>query len=248
MFIMTNNLQKNGMTPLYEQVADWIRNNIYNGTWGYGQQIDSENSIVNFLKVSRGTVKKAIAILCDEGLLSQVQGKGTFVTDNKISYPLSKGLLSFAEALAERNIQFETMVIEAHIEPANPYTADRLNISPGDDVFYLKRVRSVDGEPVMLIENRVNISLCRGVEYVDFTKESLFTAIERIAGTKIKFSESQYAARVVGRERAAFLQVSDDAPVLHLVQLVHLDSSKVVEFGNVWLKSNRYYLGTVYQR
>ena len=245
---MINQLQKNSTTPLYEQVANWIRNNIYDGTWGYGQQIESENGIVSALQVSRGTVKKAIAILCSEGLLSQVQGKGTFVTDNKISYPLSKGLLSFAEAMTEKNIQFETKVIESRVEPVNSYIAERLNLNTGDDVFYLKRVRSVDGEPVMLIENRVNLSLCRGIEKVDFANEALFTAIERISGMKIKFSESQYAARVVGKERAVYLGVPADAPVLHLVQLVHVDSSKIVEFGNVWLKSNRYYLGTVYQR
>ncbi|EPK1728075.1 GntR family transcriptional regulator, partial [Escherichia coli] len=45
-----------------------------------------------------------------------------------------------------------------------------------------------------------------------------------------------------------FLDISEDAPVLHLEQLVFFSRGLPVEFGNVWLKGNKYYLGTVLQR
>lgn len=234
--------------PLYLQVADWIRENIYGGDWNYGEQIISENQIVDMLKVSRGTVKKAIAILCNEGLLTQVRGKGTFVTDNNIAYPLGRGLLSFAESLERQNIKFATEVIKEKIEKANAYTSQKLNIPEGSDVFYLERIRSVDGEKVMLIENRINIALCKTIDEIDFTTNYLFPMIEKISKRKIKFAESKYAARIVGQDRAQLLNIPEDAPVLHLEQIVHLDTNVPVEFGNVWLKSNKYYLGMVYQR
>lgn len=63
--------------PVYLQVADYLRNNIYSEEWGKGEQIPSENQIMKSLEVSRGTVKKAVNMLVEEGLLYQIQGKGT---------------------------------------------------------------------------------------------------------------------------------------------------------------------------
>ena len=48
--------------PVYLQVADYLRNNIYSEEWGKGEQIPSENQIMKSLEVSRGTVKKAVKV------------------------------------------------------------------------------------------------------------------------------------------------------------------------------------------
>jgi DNA-binding GntR family transcriptional regulator len=200
------------------------------------------------LEVSRGTVKKAVNMLVEEGLLQQIQGKGTYVTEGNISYPLGKGLLSFAESLESQKLSYETKVITSEFRKATKEIASKLGISIGDDYLYMKRIRYVEGEKVMLIENRLNSNLCKGIEKHDFNIESLFKVIEQITGAKIAFSESRYAARVVGEKRARELEVASDSPVLHLEQLVYLEGGTPVEFGNVWLKANKYYLGTILQR
>ncbi|EDE1397649.1 UTRA domain-containing protein, partial [Salmonella enterica subsp. enterica serovar Derby] len=101
---------------------------------------------------------------------------------------------------------------------------------------------------VMLIENRINIDLCPGIIDVDFTRENLFSAIERLSDKKISFSESRYAAKLIGNERGHYLDIGEDAPVLHLEQLVFFSRGLAIDFGNVWLKGNKYYLGTILQR
>lgn len=234
--------------PIYLQVADYIRNGIYSEEWGKGEKIPSENQIITELEVSRGTVKKAVSVLVEEGLLEQIQGKGTYVTGGTISYPLGSGLLSFAETLESQKLSFETKVVTSEFRKATKEIASKLGISVGDDYLYMKRIRYVEGEKVMLIENRLNSSLCKGIENYDFNKESLFRGIEKITGSKIAFSESRYAARVVGEKRAKELDVTPDSPVLHLEQLVYLEGGTPIEFGNVWLKANKYYLGTILQR
>lgn len=234
--------------PIYLQVADYLRNGIYAEEWGKGEKIPSENQIMADLEVSRGTVKKAVNMLVEEGLLQQIQGKGTYVTEGNISYPLGSGLLSFAESLENQKLSYETKVITSEFRKATKEIASKLGISIGDDYLYMKRIRYVEGEKVMLIENRLNSTLCKGIEQHDFNRESLFKVIEQITKTKIAFSESRYAARVVGEKRAKELEVAPDSPVLHLEQLVYLEGGTPVEFGNVWLKANKYYLGTILQR
>lgn len=77
--------------PLYMQVSEWVRGKIYKGELSKGDRIPSENQIMEILQVSRGTVKKGVTMLVNEGLLVQVQGKGTFVKKENISYSLGKG-------------------------------------------------------------------------------------------------------------------------------------------------------------
>jgi len=243
-----NTVLKNSEVPLYLQVSEWIRGNIYKGDLTTGDRVPSENQIMDMLGVSRGTVKKAVTMLVNEGLLVQVQGKGTYVKSENISYSLGEGLLSFAESLESQHLHFETEVIESRMDTASKLVASRLGIELGAPILYLKRVRSVEGEKVMLIENRINIAHCPGIEKVDFNKNNLFPTVERLSGKKIASSESRYAAKIIGAERGHYLEVHEDAPVLHLEQVVYFENSIPLEFGNVWLKSDKYYLGTVLQR
>lgn len=243
-----SSILKDSEVPLYMQVSEWIRENIYKGELSKGDRVPSENQIMEILHVSRGTVKKGVAMLVNEGLLVQVQGKGTFVKKENISYSLGEGLLSFAESLASQHLSFTTEVVDSYIEKASKGVAEKLQIAPGTPIFYLKRIRSVEGEKVMLIENRINIALCPGITEVDFSNNNLFQTVETMTGNKIEYSESRYAAKIVGSERGYYLDVNEDAPVLHLEQLVFLDNHLPFDFGNVWLKSDKYYLGTVLQR
>ncbi|MBA8867091.1 DNA-binding GntR family transcriptional regulator [Pantoea agglomerans] len=239
---------KDSEVPLYLQVSEWIRENIYQGDLTTGDRVPSENQIMDMLGVSRGTVKKAVTMLVNEGMLVQVQGKGTFVKSENISYSLGEGLLSFAESLESQHLHFETEVIESRKDVASKLVASKLGIEVGAPILYLKRVRSVEGEKVMLIENRINISHCPGIEDIDFNSNNLFPTVERLSGKKIASSESRYAAKIIGAERGHYLEVHEDAPVLHLEQIVYFENNIPLEFGNVWLKSDKYYLGTVLQR
>ena len=241
-------INRDASTPIYIQVADYLRNSIYAEEWGKGEKISSENQIMSELGVSRGTVKKAVNMLVEEGLLEQIQGKGTYVTESNISYPLGQGLLSFAESLESQHLTYQTKVITLEFRKATKEIESKLGIEVDDEYLYMKRIRYVEGEKVMLIENRLNSKLCPGIEQYNFNEVSLFKAIEKTSGRKIAYSESRYAARVVGEKRAKILEVSADSPVLHLEQLVHLKGGTPIEFGNVWLKANRYYLGTILQR
>src|SRR5690625_3145953 len=62
------------------------------------------------------------------------------------------------------------------------------------DLMLLKRVRYIDGEPVILIENLINKALCPGIEKVDFEKETLFQTIENLSNEKIKFGVRDFNA------------------------------------------------------
>lgn len=241
-------IQKDGAVPLYVQIADWMREQIYQKDWEAGQKLPSEQELQKLLTVSRGTLRKAISLLVKEGLIVQMHGKGTFVSAAMISHPAGRNLLSFAESLRDQGIEFRTKVIEKHVQEASHFLAEKLRVEERAPIFFLKRVRYVGDEPIMIIENRINMALCQGIEDAKFEEQTLFSQLELLSGRRIKYSHSRYAARVLGKERGALLEAAQDAPVLHLEQLIFLENSLPIEWGNVWLKSNRYIVGTVLER
>lgn len=65
--------------PLYAQLAELLRRRIGEGAWGQGDRIPSQGELAEQFHVARVTVRQAIALLEQEGLLESRRGRGTFV-------------------------------------------------------------------------------------------------------------------------------------------------------------------------
>lgn len=232
-------LTKQEGTPLHALVADYVRERVYSKEWGVDQPIPSEHELSQMLGLSRGTVKKGVRTLVDEGLLVQQRGRGTYVTKPVMARPASGHLLSFAEAMGEQGITHETRVVAKEIRQASKLCAEKLSLEEGEDYLYLERVRSVDGQPVMYIESHLNLRVCPELDSVDFAQESVFAAMERTSGMAIGRSRVAYRARVAGTRRGELLACDEHAPILQMEQLVHLADGTPVEWGSVWLPANR---------
>lgn len=242
-------LERDTSVPLYIQIADFLRDKISAHEWEPGTKIPTEYELCEMLGVSRGCVKRGLRMLVDEGLLVQYRGRGTFVTEKRIIlHPTGNTLLSFAESLRSQGIDFRTEELGSGMVPADEFLARELFIEEGAPVFFLRRVRYVGDKPIMYIENRVRADEVPGIEKVDFSVETLFQTIERLAGKKIGFSNARYSAEIAGEIRGRALGVSADSPVLHLEQHVFYSDDQPAEWGNVWLQAYRYVVGTVLPR
>jgi GntR family transcriptional regulator len=63
----------------HRQLASWIRERIESGEFPPGRRIPSETDLVQMSGVARGTARRAIAVLRDEGLTVTIGGRGTYV-------------------------------------------------------------------------------------------------------------------------------------------------------------------------
>lgn len=72
-------LQRNRSEPLYLQIANYLRGQIANGTFVPSAALPSEAELTALLEVSRPTVRQALSLLMEEGLIERVPGRGTFV-------------------------------------------------------------------------------------------------------------------------------------------------------------------------
>lgn len=78
-------LKSNTTEALYEQLLVHFRTQILNGTLSAGEKLPSEPDIVEEFGVSRGTVRQALGILVNEGLVERVHGSGTYVRELPVS-------------------------------------------------------------------------------------------------------------------------------------------------------------------
>ncbi len=233
-------IDKNNPNPYYRQIADWIRKKIATKEWKVNHQLSSEEELSKELGVSRGTIRRAISDLIKEGILIQIQGKGTFVAEKKVFYPFGQELVSFAESMARNGLNFTTKVLEMKTIRADELIQDKFSIKGNKKVLFLKRIRYVDEEPVIVIENYINIEICPGIDQVDFAKTTLFDSIESLSQQKIGFGKRQFNAIGLDKEKAELLSLSINTPVLFLDQITYLDNMTPVEFSNIWLKSDKY--------
>lgn len=90
----------------YQELKDYVYNLIQNGTLKSGDRLYSENELSAMFGISRQTVRKAIGMLEEEGVLRRVRGSGTYVGDNR------------QENLEKRNrIAVVTTYVDSYIFP-----------------------------------------------------------------------------------------------------------------------------------
>ena len=240
-------LNKRISAPLHMQLADFLREKIYSRAWGSGMRIPSEHDLMAQFGISRGTVRRAIRSLVGEGLLIQEHGRGTFVSEPGISHPAGVRPFSFAESLHNQGKDFVTHILDSFVVPASLDVARELGIAEGTDVLFLRRVRTVGGEPFICQEGWFNLSACPGLDKVDFTKESAFDAVQATSGCRIAFSRISYTARVAGKEHGGYLGVDEASPVLMLEQTIRLEDERAIEWNHTWLKAGQAVVGDAIQ-
>ena len=100
--------------PLYAQVENVIIDRISNGTLPAGSRLPSEDSLVQEYAVSRTTIRAAIQSLIQRGLVEIRRGKGTFVTQPKMTQELTE-LTGFVEDMQALGRHAGHSLQEAHV-------------------------------------------------------------------------------------------------------------------------------------
>lgn len=241
-------LQREAPAPLHEQISVALRRNITRGAWPPHMRLPAEPDLADALAVSRGTIRRALRTLIEEGLLVQVRGRGTFVGSIVIEQPIAQELLSLSEGLAREGIEFQTEVISAAVAPAPARIAALLEIAADEPVFDLRRRRSIGGVPVAVLHNFVRRSLCPGIEANDFRHETMFGLLERVYKLRIANGRRTFEAQAADGDVATALGLETHAPVLYLEQLIYLDDGRPLEYSDVWIRSDQLKLSSVLSR
>ena len=140
--------------PLYVELADRLRTDIESGVFGPGDRMPSEPSLCRTTGHSRSTVRKALQLLVDQGYVTKSQGKGTFVSELpqrvEAASKMTPTFLSFTENALSLGATPSTRTIDLRNTTPTSGLAEFFGVAETDELFEVTRLRSVNGEPVML--------------------------------------------------------------------------------------------------
>ncbi|PSL37877.1 GntR family transcriptional regulator [Labedella gwakjiensis] len=232
-------INRGAPVAIHAQISEQIRNRIAHGEWPAHYRLKSEPELAADLGVSRGTVRRALATLIEEGLLRQVRGRGTFVTSMTFEPSIAQRLSTLSEDFASQGVLFDTTVLtHGLVTPPQPVAA-LLDLPALGSVFHLDRLRSTAGEPVTLLSNFVRADVVPGIEEFDFSELSLFGVLEGHFGLKIGTARRTFSAESATAEVAEALQLPVGAPVQYLQQVTYLTDGRPIEYSDVWIHSER---------
>lgn len=232
-------INRDSPASIHSQISERIRSRILSGEWPPHYRLKSEPELAHDLGVSRGTLRRAITTLFEEGLLRRVRGRGTFVASTIIEPAIAQKLSTLSEDFAHQGIITITTVIECSlITPPKPIAA-LLDVPTGSSVLKLVRLRSSEDGPVALLFNYVRTDLASGIESVDFTTSSLFGTLEGQYDLKISTARRTFSATAADANVAPYLDLETGAPVQYLQQVTYLVDGRPIEYSDVWIHSGR---------
>lgn len=216
--------------PKYLEVARRLREAIDQGR--YTEALPPERALAEAFGVSRDSLRKALDLLEEEGLVVRKQGSGTFVAKRAT---FRTHLLGFSEEMRALGLLPETRLLQAEKGPPTPEEAMALALSPGEGVLRLLRLRLADGEPMAL--ERAALPLWALAEV---PAGSLYQALEAKGLRPVRALQRLRA--VAAREEARPLEVEPGSPLLHLERVSYLEDGKPIEFVKSWYRADRYEL------
>jgi len=202
---------------LYIQLYEIIKKKIENNEWAVGSQIPTELELCKIFNVSRATVRTAILELTRHGLLKRQQGKGTFICKRA----LSGGHLmitSFRELLFDDNVTFDTRVLARTVMISTDGHDLELEFPEDKRITYIKKLHSVNDEPVLLQESYIPHHLCPLILEEDLTNSSLLEVFEKKCGIKISKIKTYIEPASLKEDESNLLKLPEGAPAILLTQ------------------------------
>ena len=169
--------------PVYIQIHDEISEAIEAGRWIPGDKIPAERELAEQFGVSRMTLRQAVMMLVDEGVLERRVGSGTYVAERKVQEQLN-GVTSFTEMMAAAGKVATSRTISFHIGKASNSEQEQLQLGEDGQVLRMERVRSVTAAAVTVCCARpiFRPRSSESVRYSEFVRLSRAKPSTKVAG------------------------------------------------------------------
>lgn len=207
--------------PLATQVRDQIWNLVLQGHYRPGDQLPSEQELVDRFGVSRTTVREALKILEEERLIVCRHGVGRFVASGASGLLTESitNLQSVTEMAAGQAIPVSTQVLSLREELPDDVVRSRLDLNPGVAVVVLERVRLAGGEPVIYSIDVFPRTIVAGELRAEDFAGSLLAVMEGRWGTVLAYSKAIISAVMLDAELSARIGAPDCVPWILLEQV-----------------------------
>jgi GntR family transcriptional regulator len=214
-----------GPVPKYYQLAEILRGQIIEGQLAPGDQLPTEDVLCQTYNVSRGTVREAVRVLVNDGLIRREQGRGTFVAAPRQPAATFFTLSSFEEDMRRQERQPTSQVLTAEIIPAATEVASHLEIPVDEPVIHIARLQLAEGQPVVHEARYLAQSLCPDLLNDDLESTSIHWLLIQKHGIPLVRMTHTVEAGSLSQAQSELLQAEPGATVFFVDRLTYTEKN-----------------------
>lgn len=198
-------------------VRRWLRDDYANGG-----RLPGENEIAVQLGISRGTVRQALAILQQEGVITRQQGSGTYANPRVLGIPARVDFAyEFGQLIEISGLKATIRTLEVRPDVADADTARRLSVDEGAPTLSLRKLFLANGQPAIHVREVMPTALIQEPYADSELEEPIFRFIERRCHTQVDYILSELVPTVAATEVAERLAVPAGSPLLQFVEVFY---------------------------
>jgi len=170
----------------YSGIYQDLKEKIESGVYKPQTFLPSETMLSARFKCSRGTVRRAIAMLAEDSYVQSIHGKGVVVIyreppANRFAFG---EIETMREAFARNGRDYRTKVLEFTTLTVDRRLSKKTGFSEGEEVYFIQRLRLLDGEPVILDNNFFLTRIIPGLT-PEIAEQSVYDYLEKELGDTI---------------------------------------------------------------
>jgi GntR family transcriptional regulator len=232
-------IDSDSFVPYYAQIVDQVRELIKKNKLSQGQTFFSEGDIARALGISKMPVRQAFQKLRSEGLLVVAKGKRPVVGSGRVPWNFQQ-LRGFSEEMRRRGLVPSARLLSLSLEDPELEVAQALQLTPGEQVYRIRRLRSVNGEAVAVVTSHLPARIFLGIDKQDLEKQSLYSIFEHSYKRKLHWAEEMIGAMVAGAEEVEALQTPMGSALLVIRETTYDAQGVAIEYSLSLLRGDRY--------
>jgi GntR family phosphonate transport system transcriptional regulator len=198
---------------LWRQVADGIERGIASGAFAAGEKLPGETEIAETYRVNRHTVRRALAMLAERGLVRAERGSGTYVEAQRLAYPL-RSRTRFSEIVGAGGREPRGQLIDASEEVATRELARQLGVKMGAPLIRIEALRFADRTPICTSTTWLSAERFPGAGRVFAGVRSMTKLLAHYGIRDYRRASTRITADIVDATDAARLDLALGRPVL----------------------------------
>jgi GntR family transcriptional regulator len=225
--------------PKYYRIGQDIVRRIQSGQFVVGQQIPSENEIIDAYNVSNTTARKALHEIETEGWVRRVKGKGTFVSRSSVDRSITR-ILSFTKNMLETGRSPSSRVLSVRtLSGSHSVTVHGRQYVMRGPYVVMERLRLADGVPMMKETRHISASFCPGIEQKDL-EGSLYEIYEHEYGVTLERVSQMVSAIILEANQTTVFGVTTAIPAFLVEGVTFCGKELIVEMEESIYRGDMY--------
>jgi GntR family transcriptional regulator len=227
--------------PAYQQISEVLTHEIFRQTWKVGEPLPNEKKLSDRFQVSIGTIRRAIEALETSGLVTKMQGLGTFVTNKALPSPVYDRADPFKLndhwATEYAGTEVKTELISLESIQANTEESRALGVTLGDPIWLIEvrhmlRTQLIAYEQLCL-SKKVFPKL--SIEMLQKSAGNLYRLASEVFQMRIGQMTDEVSVKSMEPRIASLFNKIPDAPSLRVFRITHSMDNTPIEKREVWL-------------